>query len=156
VHPFVVQSLSGDQDGNATYFRPAESHRRVRWLRGRQDRSDGTGKDPKRIRIILPQGREQGEGLSMSIATISAVWDSFQGSTEERLVLLAIADGSGSDGLFTLDPSHIAEKCRMTPEKAGEILGRLVAAAWIKDEGSAVFRITPIIENATLKKGARQ
>lgn len=96
----------------------------------------------------------------MSIATISAVWDSFQGSTEERLVLLAIADGSGSDGLFTLNPSHIAKKCRMTPEQAGEILGRLVAAAWIKDEGAkhdggSVFRITPIIKNATLKNGPR-
>lgn len=96
----------------------------------------------------------------MSIATISAIWESFQGSTEERLVLLAIADGSGSDGFFTLNPAHIAKKCRMTPEQAGEILGRLVATTWIKDEGAkhdggSVFRITPIIKNATMKKGGR-
>ena len=93
----------------------------------------------------------------MSIATISAVWESFHGSTEERLVLLAIADGSGSDGLFTLNPSHIAKKCRMTPEQAGEILGRLVAAAWIKDEGAkheGGARMTFANSNTTPRRSA--
>jgi len=71
----------------------------------------------------------------MSIAAMTAIWDGFRGDTEEKIVLLAIADGAGADGTFVTDPDRIAKKCSLTADQVREVLGRLVAASWISGEG---------------------
>lgn len=71
----------------------------------------------------------------MSVTAMTSIWDNFRGDTEEKLVLLAIADGAGADGTFVTELDRIAKKCSLTADQVREVLGRLVAASWISDEG---------------------
>ena len=82
----------------------------------------------------------------MSVKMISLVWEGFDGKPDDKLVMLAVADSAGADGVFSGDKKQIAHKCGLTPRQVGESLGRLASADWIVDEGNPfgdgqVFRI---------------
>lgn len=73
----------------------------------------------------------------MSVRVMSNVWDRFKGDEIEKIVLLAIADACNDEGRFVTDVDLIARKCSLSIKQTREVLGRLIAAAWLLAEDDA-------------------
>lgn len=73
----------------------------------------------------------------MSVRVMSDVWGGFKGDETEKIVLLAIADSCNDEGCFVTDVDLIASKCSLSIEQTREVLGSLIAAAWLIAEDSA-------------------
>lgn len=76
----------------------------------------------------------------MSLSAYSCVWDGFQGSVNEKLSMLAMADAANDSGALVVDLDDLSRKCRITKAQVGKIIKRLVASGWLSEEG-AVYRI---------------
>lgn len=76
----------------------------------------------------------------MSLSVYSCVWDGFQGSVNEKLSMLAMADAANDSGALVVDLDDLSRKCRITKAQVGKIIKLLVASGWLNEEG-AVYRI---------------
>jgi hypothetical protein len=73
----------------------------------------------------MSRSGKTGAGVTMSIRTMSKVWESSQHSGSNLLMLLAVADFSDDDGVAFPAVEKLARKCRMSKRNAQDRLREL-------------------------------